>query len=74
MSDTSLMLLQAAAILLAAVAAQAYAVAHLPQEAVPQVLRPRIEFCTRLRPWLLGLALGLLAVALALAVTAPLLR
>ena len=66
MSDTSLMLLLAAAVLVATAVGQAYAAAHLPQEAVPQVLRPRIEFCTRLRPWLLGLAA-------VLALTVPLL-
>ena len=38
---------------------QAVALRHLPAEAIPTVLRPRVELCNRLRPWLVGAATAL---------------
>jgi hypothetical protein len=64
MSPTALALLQAAAAVVLAVVVQAYAARHVPQEAVPPALRERVEFCCRLRPWLVALAAALVMTAL----------
>ena len=52
-------LLQAGALLGIVLLAQAVALRHLPAEAIPTVLRPRVELCNRLRPWLVGAATAL---------------
>ena len=67
MPDESLVLLKAGVLLGAVLLGQMVAQRHLATESVPLVLRGRVDFSNRLRPWLMGAAGALLLAGVLLA-------
>jgi hypothetical protein len=59
-------LLQAGTLLMVVLVGQIVALRHLPAENIPGVLRGRVALSTRLRPWLLVVALAMAATGLGL--------
>jgi hypothetical protein len=60
-SDVAAGLLQSGVLMAAVLGAQVLVVRHLPVEAIPGSLRARVELGTRLRPWLILVAVLMLA-------------
>lgn len=67
MPSESLVLLEAGALLGAVLVGQIVGRRHLAVDSVPVVLRGRVEFSNRLRPWLMVAAGALLLAGLLLA-------
>lgn len=67
MPDESLVLLKAGVLLGAVLLGQMVVQRHLAAESVPLVLRGRVDFSNRLRPWLLGAAGAMLLAGVLLA-------
>jgi len=65
-TDLAAVLLQSGLVVGAVLVVQLFSVRHLPSEAVPIVLRGRIDLSNRMRPWLIGAAGVMVAVGLAL--------
>lgn len=59
-------LLQAGLVMGAVLVAQVVAVRHLPAETIPGVLRSRIVLCSRLRPFLITVAVAMAVLGLVL--------
>lgn len=59
-------LLQTGSLLMVVILGQVVALRHLPAEAIPDVLRGRVALSTRLRPWLLVVAMAMAATGLVL--------
>ena len=60
MPSESLVLIEAGALLGAVLVGQMIGRRHLAADSVPLVLRGRVDFCDRLRPWLMAAAAALL--------------
>lgn len=67
MPNESLVLLEAGILLGVVLLGQMIGQRHLSAESVPLVLRGRVDFSNRLRPWLMAAASGLLLAGLLLA-------
>ena len=51
-SSVAIPLLQLGLLMGIVLVGNAIAVRHLPTESVPIILKPRVEMCNRMRPWL----------------------
>ena len=67
MPDESLVLIEAGALLAVVLVGQVIGRRHLAADSVPLVLRGRVDFSDRVRPWLMAAACALLITGVLLA-------